>query len=84
MSLPAWMEDCKHGKGYLKVFKALSIAWEALEDIRDNNSADTVIKVMKAMRRISEMGGPVESHCTCYGPQGWGHAPTCAKEKRRK
>lgn len=34
----------------------------------------------KTLRRIAEMGGPVEPKCTCYGPQGHGHSPSCKKE----
>lgn len=61
MSLPKWVEDelsrwsSKHGKGYLNLFKALSIAWEALEQIYEGTTESDILTAKEAMRRISEM-----------------------------
>lgn len=67
MSLPAWVENelsrwsSKHGKGYLNVFKALEIAWEALSCYE--NKHDPVYRFKDpsecaedALRRIEELG----------------------------
>lgn len=68
MSLPAWVEEklgrwsSKQGNGYLDVFKALEIAWEALDteplcEARRHCTCRNVQPVLKqAMRRIEEVG----------------------------
>lgn len=67
--MPKWIEEelsrwtSKHGKGYLNVFKALAIAWEALEEAKNDQCpcGEVLCKshisktAEEAMRRIEEM-----------------------------
>lgn len=67
MSLPKWLEELKHCPdgpehcaGCMKIpdlIQALSIAWEALENVRHGDTIMTTHQITSiAMRRIEEMG----------------------------
>lgn len=61
--LPKWIEELKdinhdpNGTEIERMLKALSIAWEALENIKNSKGPSDVNTAMEAMRRITDLDG---------------------------